>query len=1293
MAVKTSADIQIENKSYTNKDFSQIYPELLDLVKKLTNKWDPETTNESDPGLVLLKLLAFIADKNNYNIDKNILEQFMPSVTQEENMRKLCDMMGYNVGYYRSATTDISFTYLGGNDTLDNILGLNKEETSTGTQSSDSTQFHLKAFGTSFKTEDNIVYTLLEDIQITDSVLTDTKRAIQGQIKALNLNQGSTTSSEATKIQLYNLDENNRIYIPDIMVAENGIFINKEVYDEILNDDAWRRVDNLNDQELGSKVFKFGFDSSKNLPYIEFPTDIADLIGDGLEIYYIVSDGVEGNVSPNTITSFNTYEFDVSGVSDIDDSCYSLTNVTSNSASEPETIDEAYKNFRKTVGTFNTLVSCKDYSNYIYTYQDEITNKHVVSNVQALDLRTDPNRSINLFHRDLDGITYYETQLKDKDYYASINDIILHATTPNNYTITNKQGYEQTYTLLSDSEVNDIENDLENVKTISHFLTVPNDSDISFIEERYALNINISTKYKVNVFEQSSILSNVTKALYNNFNAREVEFGEEIPYDEIVSVIENADERIKLVVVDDPVISPYVITGTSNNKKAALFNPTDVSHRKIIVENILGGRIQLYIKDESLLFDYDMDMNSLKKYDHLAAIKTSLALTIPEKDTDNSKKCTLRKNESIQIVEDSYISTVTYPAYVYYGFDKNKDPNNPLKTSDGVPYKLGENQTLYIYYTDTNNSKITQPYETGIIIRTNGFGLDTSKTQGIGGENSAASRWYDTKTKDVVSENNNNNPDYIPLYALGTNETIEILKLNETVLDGLRQRCYWYTRPTIGTNDIENQEDNRLIFYKDSSDGSYYHILEEDELFVYPSADNMALFSVGSGTKLKVTIQDINKPDPFTKPDDQGNIYLVQNNTEYNNGKKSIDLDQLQEAINSQDVNNFENAFDWNYHDFKSNPLHIVETTLTTYIEGDSLSMGGTTSLDIDSNWKSISDTAFSISVGEKVIGNITNSKIRTVLSFTGSAYQPQQIENVDDISGTSGEKHTQSIDLYYYNSDWLTDGYYDSGKQGVGEVNRWEKVSIQPNYYIQVNATINNYNDIILRSPYYEESDVSASLQFDGKYEVPYSAIVYGILPETEVDKPKDIHELIGTLDAEASATRGEYTFKWKDLYGMMNPNSTEGAPTNITTLTINGPTGISNLYINVFDQITGQTHLTQIDDNGDFNFDFNYIKTGGAIEGDERNVLISKPILLNINPILESQLKDSVNDIVTEIKTNQTTFDYLGDLSASKLIDSYDLVNSFFDYNNVYNPLTIAKIDFSKDKFNCNIVASSRK
>ena len=91
----------------------------------------------------------------------------------------------------------------------------------------------------------------------------------------------------------------------------------------------------------------------------------------------------------------------------------------------------------------------------------------------------------------------------------------------------------------------------------------------------------------------------------------------------------------------------------------------------------------------------------------------------------------------------------------------------------------------------------------------------------------------------------------------------------------------------------------------------------------------------------------------------------------------------------------------------------------------------------------------------------------------------------------------------------------------------------------------------------------------------------------------------------------------------------------------------------------------------------------------------------MLGINSELQKELNSLENSdekgttlskILKEIET-ETTFDYLAQLSNSKLITSYDLINSFFDYNNVYNPITIAKIDFSSDSFKCNVVASSRK
>ena len=59
----------LNSLSYTNKDFRAIYPELLDLVKKLTYKWDPSISNESDPGVILLKLIY-------KNLDYELCEGF-----------------------------------------------------------------------------------------------------------------------------------------------------------------------------------------------------------------------------------------------------------------------------------------------------------------------------------------------------------------------------------------------------------------------------------------------------------------------------------------------------------------------------------------------------------------------------------------------------------------------------------------------------------------------------------------------------------------------------------------------------------------------------------------------------------------------------------------------------------------------------------------------------------------------------------------------------------------------------------------------------------------------------------------------------------------------------------------------------------------------------------------------------------------------------------------------------------------------------------------------------------------
>ena len=119
----TNKELNEINLSPTKKDYYQIWNELLELADKISERWSPASTNESDPGIVLLKALTAIADKLNYNIDKNTLEAFMPSATQEESMRKLTEMMGYNMKYYQSATCKINISYKESNNKSINQFG------------------------------------------------------------------------------------------------------------------------------------------------------------------------------------------------------------------------------------------------------------------------------------------------------------------------------------------------------------------------------------------------------------------------------------------------------------------------------------------------------------------------------------------------------------------------------------------------------------------------------------------------------------------------------------------------------------------------------------------------------------------------------------------------------------------------------------------------------------------------------------------------------------------------------------------------------------------------------------------------------------------------------------------------------------------------------------------------------------------------------------------------------------------------------------------------------------------
>ena len=199
----------LQNISYTNRDFESIYPELLDLVKQLTYKWDPSISNESDPGVILLKLNALIGDKCCYNIDKNILETFPLSVTQDKNARQLFDQLGYSMKWYQAATTNIALNWVG-------ELG--------------NTEYTIPAFTMVTDYDNEIIYSLVGPVNdLKNKFNVDSQKLnTNGQVVTFKAIQGIPVIYDIngdTTIKVSHLDDNNRIYFNDINVAQNGIFI------------------------------------------------------------------------------------------------------------------------------------------------------------------------------------------------------------------------------------------------------------------------------------------------------------------------------------------------------------------------------------------------------------------------------------------------------------------------------------------------------------------------------------------------------------------------------------------------------------------------------------------------------------------------------------------------------------------------------------------------------------------------------------------------------------------------------------------------------------------------------------------------------------------------------------------------------------------------------------------------------------------------------------------------------------------------------------------------------------
>ena len=703
----------LANIAYINKDFNSIWEEIINFIPKLSTKWNPGEANESDPLVVLLKELGIVEDKLNYNIDKNTLEQFPDLLTQVRTAYSVFKSMGYNPAWYRSATTKINIIYNGG------IGATNSSSVSSADRGCKLT---IPRF-TQVSNEDfTQIYTLLENVEFkVGSQESKDALAIEGTCNDFEIG-GNTLITAA------NLDSRNRLYFVQPNIAQNGIFISSnsnfddviiesidnseisgktnDINDNVKNSSVneriqkWTRVNNIYQYLPDNKVFRFGIDPSNGSNYIQFPDDVGELIGSGIYIKYILSSGSQGNIASKEISTL----VNDPGSLGIEGKTFNKSNFTINNGAatqngkDPETIEEMQKNYERVVGTFDTLVTLRDYENYIYNAEDTI-GQHVVSNVRVGDINNDLYNTQKVVTQATDGTI---SRMSVSNGKIDSFGLVLYPLKPQD-NINNYSDFKRTFTAAGDGEdlntpwIANIIDSTKDVKAINHQWMLRKDP--IFVD--YDLGGQIYLQKSVSATEALEIQSNIYTAVYRAVNSRELTWGEGINYQKLVDVIKNADSRIQYAAIDainyNEVESNSELDATKSAILAGVTPWTDFSEFKFFY----------YPNDsaDAVVTTYpDTEGKTITKIIPMPKWKYTVE--------NDSTKVTVQENETLSILMPGYRTEATYSNYFYavYGEESSGklagitgDDSSSFKTIPlNTPYTLPENEYICIY--DTRDS-------------------------------------------------------------------------------------------------------------------------------------------------------------------------------------------------------------------------------------------------------------------------------------------------------------------------------------------------------------------------------------------------------------------------------------------------------------------------------------------------------------------------------------------------------------------------------------------------------------
>ena len=316
---------------YKDNDFDAYKKHLIEEIPKYNSAWTD--FNESDPGIILVNLIARMADFLSYRRDREACEANFSTVTQRKNLAGILKLIGYKLGSVVPNNVACS---------LSTFVPLPE-------------QINIPAYS-------EFIYKLDDGSYRYFSNLMDISLIPGMTFTSVVLHQGQPIISQ---YGIQNIFTGGYIYFSDEDISDSTILVTSRSTNDLYSDvKTWSLVDSLDGVAPDSLVFTFGIDKD-GYNYICFNSAYLSLFDSDtlIEVAYLKSDGLSGTCKKEQVLQLISDAYTNSGET-FDLSQYvSIQTLTAASGGEDaETLQHAKLYAPFSVKSMGTLVSLEDFT-------------------------------------------------------------------------------------------------------------------------------------------------------------------------------------------------------------------------------------------------------------------------------------------------------------------------------------------------------------------------------------------------------------------------------------------------------------------------------------------------------------------------------------------------------------------------------------------------------------------------------------------------------------------------------------------------------------------------------------------------------------------------------------------------------------------------------------------------------------------------------------------------------------------------------------------------------------------